>query len=310
MQHPGNLQLLHNRYINKQLWDHCVHRSPCSLVYATSVYLDHMCPHWYGLVGDNYQWVMPVTQREKFGIKYLYQPAFVQQLGVFAAHANTVIQWQQIKTTLKQHYRFWEINVNFATPANVFNAACLVTAATNFVLPLHFPYQQIYKGFHNDHRRNIQRSKTFNLVYQPADYHESIDQYIKHYGSRLKHVSADDYSRFRQMTVTMNATHNVVCRAVTDASNNLMAIVLLLKDAKRLYNMMNTNTAAGRRCEANHFLLSSVIEEFSGSDLLLDFEGSDLPGVHDFYKKFGTINQPYYSVKYNRLPWPINLLKR
>ncbi len=89
-----------------------------------------------------------------------------------------------------------------------------------------------------------------------------------------------------------------------------MATSLLLRDEKRLYNMMNTTTLAGRKKESNHFLLNAIIEEFSGQDLVFDFEGSDLPGVKSFYESFGPINQPYYKIKYNQLPSLVRLLKK
>ncbi len=74
--------------------------------------------------------------------------------------------------------------------------------------------------------------------------------------------------------------------------------------------MMNTTTQKGRDEEANHFLLDKVIKEFAGQPLLFDFEGSDLPGVREFYEKFGAINQPYFHYHYNGLSWPLRLLKR
>ncbi len=40
---------------------------------------------WDALVLDDYQAVMPLTWRSKFGIRYLYQPAFTQQTGIFSA---------------------------------------------------------------------------------------------------------------------------------------------------------------------------------------------------------------------------------
>jgi hypothetical protein len=43
--------------------------------------------------------------------------------------------------------------------------------------------------------------------------------------------------------------------------------------------------------------------------MILDFEGSDHPGIAHFYENFGSINQPYFFYRHNRLPWPLRLLK-
>jgi hypothetical protein len=43
--------------------------------------------------------------------------------------------------------------------------------------------------------------------------------------------------------------------------------------------------------------------------MILDFEGSDHPGIAHFYANFGGIDQPYFFYRRNRLPWPIRWLK-
>jgi hypothetical protein len=60
-------------------------RSFNGIVYAYSWYLDIVSPGWDALVKDDYKSVMPLTWRKKYGIKYLYQPFFTQQLGVFSS---------------------------------------------------------------------------------------------------------------------------------------------------------------------------------------------------------------------------------
>ena len=90
----------------------------------------------------------------------------------------------------------------------------------------------------------------------------------------------------------------------------IVAAALLLKDNKRIYNIMNVVTEEGRKKEANYFLMNNIIQEFAGTELIFDLEGSDLPGVKSFYQKFGAINQPYFHWHFNDLPWYIKLVKK
>jgi hypothetical protein len=85
---------------------------------------------------------------------------------------------------------------------------------------------------------------------------------------------------------------------------------VFLKDDKRIYLIANAVSAEGRKNKANHVLLDAVIRENAESGLLLDFEGSDIPGVKEFYYAFAAIPQPYYYWHFNRLPWPLRLWKR
>jgi hypothetical protein len=78
------INYLKHTEIDKALWDECIAQSVNRRVYAFSWYLDIVCPGWDALVGDNYMHVFPLTHRRKWGVGYLYQPFFAQQLGLFS----------------------------------------------------------------------------------------------------------------------------------------------------------------------------------------------------------------------------------
>ena len=133
--HSTHIRFLKNNQVNKQRWDDCIDHCLNGLIYAKSIYLDCMSPGWYALIHEDYDWVMPLTSRSKFGISYLYQPPFTQQLGVFARDASVNIPWQEILKITGEKFKYWQYNFNFATPA-IFDKPFMVKAATNFVLHL------------------------------------------------------------------------------------------------------------------------------------------------------------------------------
>jgi hypothetical protein len=81
------IQYLTHNQIDKKKWDATI--AECGNIYAFSWYLDIVHPHWEALVEGDYQVVMPITGGKKFGINYLFQPYFVQQLGVFSKQPLT-----------------------------------------------------------------------------------------------------------------------------------------------------------------------------------------------------------------------------
>lgn len=304
------IRFLYSHEINKQQWDECINTSPNGLIYARSFYLDNLCPGWNALTGENYDWVFPITHKTKFGISYLYQPPFTQQLGVFAKR-GIIIPFHEIIQWLKQHFKFWEINWNYATDTSCVIPPLQIKAATNFILDLSKGYDGIAANYHTILIKNLRRSKRYQLVYKKTDdYNRCIDLYREYYGSRMSHVEENDYKKFTDICSYASLHKMIECREVVADEDKLQATVLLLVDRKRLYNLMNVTTEAGKKTEANHFLLDAVIREFSGKELLFDFEGSDLPGVKAFYRYFGAVNQQYYMTRYNDLPWPINLIKK
>jgi hypothetical protein len=82
---------LTHKEIDFEKYDRCIDLSLNGIVYAYSWYLDMVTDDWDILVEDDYKSVMPLPKRKKFGIHYIYQPFFVQQLGVFSVVPVTVM---------------------------------------------------------------------------------------------------------------------------------------------------------------------------------------------------------------------------
>ncbi len=308
--HSPHIRFLKNNQVDKKMWDECIDQSPAGLIYAKSVYLDCMCPDWSALTNESCDWVMPLTSGSKYGISYLHQPPFTQQLGVFKKNESVNIPWHEILVMAGDKFRYWQYNFNYSTP-DIFDASFDVKPATNFVLSLLQGYESIRHSYSNDLIRNLTKSGRQQLSYLPgASPSVAIDMYQALYGDRMPHVTGTDYSRFKKLVSVLHEEQKIVCRQVLNGQQEIVAIVLLLRDKKRLYNLMNSTTDAGRKPGANHFLMDAIIKEFAGQDLIFDFEGSNLEGVKAFYQNFGAINQPYYMVTYNKLPWPIKLFKR
>ena len=77
------LRYLKHDELDFSSWDRRISSADNSRVYALSWYLDRTAADWDALVWGDYEYVLPVTLKSKFGIKYLYQPLFCQQLGIF-----------------------------------------------------------------------------------------------------------------------------------------------------------------------------------------------------------------------------------
>ena len=112
-----------------------------------------------------------------------------------------------------------------------------------------------------------------------------------------------------QVCIILKKKEQLFVREVTSPKGELLSIVLFLKDAKRIYYVMSTTIPAGRKQESNYFLLYHLIKEFSNQDLIFDFEGSEIPSIQSFFKKFGAIEQPYPFIRINNLPFGKKWLK-
>ncbi|HRB31227.1 MAG TPA: hypothetical protein PK872_06915 [Ferruginibacter sp.] len=295
-----NARIISNEEIDRKKWDDSLLNFPGSLIYSQSFYLDAMCK-WDALVVGDYEALMPLPNRKKWKINYLYQPAFTQQLGIIGN-----VETDAALEIVSQKYPFAEIALNHNNSTGKIFKPC-----NNFILNLSAAYKNIKAGYSSSLKSNLNWLQKFELNYSAGNgYYEAVDLFQSLYGKKMSSVTAEDYTNFKTLCSQLYTSDNLVLRTATAQNNQLAALVLMLKDKNRLYNVISCSTDFGRSRQANYFIYDKIIEEFSGSGLIFDFEGSDIKGIADFYKKFGTINQPYPFIKWNNLPAIVKFLKK
>ncbi|MEO6584004.1 MAG: hypothetical protein ABIO05_06750 [Ferruginibacter sp.] len=288
--------------IDRKKWDACITGSTNNLIYAKSFYLDAMAENWDGLILNDYEAVMPFCWKKKFGIKYGYQPAFTQQGGVYcrSRQGEMIVAafLHKIFTTVK----FAEISLNFHNIQHLEFANVKTSLRNNFVLDIGGPYERIATNFHPHFKKSLRRIQKFNLKYFAShDYSFVIQLYKKLYGEKMKGTRSEDFEQFEELCDVLSTDNNVITRMAFDENNKLLSASVLLKDGKRIYNIISCATAEGRLKESNYFLYDNIIQEFCEDMMWLDMEGSDLAMIAAFYKKLNPVNQPYPFIKYNAL---------
>jgi hypothetical protein len=298
------IRYLDRNEIDITKWDQCILLSSNSLIYARSFYLDSMARQWSALVWNDYEAVMPLPWNRKFGFSYLYQPAFTAQLGVFFKNGvdNTLVEVFIEKA--KSHFRFCEIHLNYA------NAAAESSPRANYVLDLGKSYEEIRNGYKKRLIENLQEAEPHRLQYLPfTEFPLAIQLFKNQYGKRFPEVRQADYHQFEKVCRELQQRNMILARQVRDASGELLNASIFFRDDLRIYNIMSVSLPGGREKRAHFYLLDQLIAEFAAKNIMLDLEGSDVPGIAEFYRKFGTFNQPYSFLRYNHLPFPFRLFK-
>jgi hypothetical protein len=300
----SGIQYIKRSKLDINRWNETIDDAQNSLIYAYSFYLDQMSKHWDALILGDYEYIMPLTWNKKWGIKYLYQPPFTQQLGIFSRLPISEEIMRAFLAVVENKFRFSEIFLNYDNNKNL-----KLKPRNNYILLISDPYEELMSRYKKDMKKNLRHATTFTMQYSGSfGLDEAISIHRQTYQSRTPHVSSTDFQHFGNLCKDLKG--DVLIRVARDRENNLLAIALLLSRKKRIYLIQSTTLPVGRANEANYFLLDQVIREFSGQNLILDFEGSDIEGIAHFYMNFGSINQPYYFFKHNHLPWPWNVFKK
>jgi hypothetical protein len=287
--------------INK--WDQCIGLSPNGLIYAYSFYLDRMADNWGALILNDYEVVMPLPWRKKFGIHYLYQPAFTAQLGVFGNNITAHII-ESFFSAIPSKFELWEFSLNHG---NVFRLEGYnLVDRVNYILSLDQPYEILYKNFRENIRRNIKKSVQYGCYTKNSI---DIDDIISLARQQPNAAPENDFTKFKELYTLLKERSAAKSYAVFSNKDELLASCIFIFSHNRAYYILVGNHPNGRTLGASHALIDAFIKDHAGQNLLLDFEGSDIRNLAFFYSSFGATEEKYPAIKLNRLPWYIKWMK-
>ncbi len=293
--------------IDKNKWDACISNAPNRLLYGFSFYLDAMARHWDALVLNDYEAVMPLVWNKKYFFHYLYQPYFTACLGVFGTDIN-VATLNDFLHAIPNRFKYWDFYLNYG---NLFAPANFeLYERINYVLPLYKSYEIIYSGYSSNIKRNIKKSvQAQHVIKKGADVDDVIDLCKK---QLQKHASISDneFVKFRKLYSLLLSFHKASTYAVFSAGGKLLASAVFFIDAARAYYILAGNHPDGKTSGASHALIDAFIKEYAGQNMVLDFEGSDVPNLAFFYSSFGALQENYPAIKLNRLPVLIKYFKK
>jgi hypothetical protein len=282
-------------------------QSSNALIYADYQMLNIICDNWSGLIIGNYDTVLPLPWRKKLGIRYLYAPAFIQQLGCFGNLSGLDMQgvWDKVFSFAK----YGDLFFNYTNKSLLSEIAFI--EKNNFIIELNQSYPIIRLGYQHDLIKNLKKSEKQNLQYSNVQLiGQCINLYQTQYQERFPQYRNQDFHRFLKLCLTFSVTGNCITRTVfAENTAEIISSAVLLKNHNRLYLLMNVTTKKGRSMAANHYLLDQIIQEFSEENLVFDFEGSERKGIQEFYLSFQPENQPYFQVSFNKLPAWLNWIR-
>lgn len=305
---PGNLQYLQRKHIDAQRWDQCITNAANGLLYAHSFYLDCMADNWDALVLGDYEAVMPLPWRRKFGIYYLYQPFVTTPLGVFSPAPIDQLLMDTFINSIPRRFRLIDIDLN---TANNCLSNAFTTPRRNYLLPLTGSYESIQQNYNRHARRKLKKAQEAALQIKEDIAIETIAELSYRFMQEKDWVPLADYERFVQLFKNIQP-HVESCNtiAAVDADGIIISSDINIVHNKRVYSLLAGNLPKANECGAFYFVLDQLIKKHAGSGYLFDFEGSDIPGVAFLFECLGGQLTWYPHLTINRLPFLLRKLKR
>ncbi|NJB81968.1 hypothetical protein [Wenyingzhuangia aestuarii] len=279
------IQYVQRKNIDIDKYDACIQNASNSRIYALSCYLDIVANHWDALILNDYEAVMPLPWKSKYFIKYIYPPCWTQQLGVFSLH--------KITPNLVQNF-IKAIPRKFLKTTIQFNSECIIETQikNNYILALNRDYSFLKTGYNKNRKRILSKINTTNNV---TIFNDSLDNFTSFFNQIDHNFSIQQKEKnklFKLIKKLIDLNKGQIISVKIDKKTEATVFITLHKN--RITNLVPMATKKGKKRNLPTILIDYIIQYHQNTNMILDFEGSMIPGVAQFYKSFGSELEQYF----------------
>ncbi|WP_196890655.1 GNAT family N-acetyltransferase [Aureivirga marina] len=284
------INLKRKNELNIEKYNNCIEKAKNSRIYAFSWYLDEVTENWEVLVYKDYEMVMPLPIRKKYGIKYVYQPFWVLELGIFYLEKNEEIEREFLKMVSKKYlFSEFRLNTENVQVENLGNIS---------IIDLRFDYDFISKKYNKGRRKDIRRANEANLrIASDGTIENLIKLFRENIGSRVSNILENDYENLKNVLKLCLDKKLGELHTIKDENSNIVAIGFFLLHKTKVTTLITATDFKNRKNGANTFLLDSVVKKYIEKDYFFDFGGSNIPSIADFFNSFGAEEKQYTLFK-------------
>lgn len=215
------IQIMGFRQLDARKWNQCVFSAAQGTVFGAYEYLSGMAGNWHGLVVGDYEAVLPLLTRTKWGIRYLSVIPFVRQLGLMGHFSGSA---ESLLAKIQGFCRYGDIGFNHGNGwlFDIGTSRRLNDKVTDGRRGAEKVYENKYENS-NEHSHNHSKWARPNYVIDLCPGYAVISQgYRKSLRKRLRQTAADGlYLVENVSSVSVNQT-----KQTTGQDSVLMADVV------------------------------------------------------------------------------------
>jgi hypothetical protein len=297
-----SIAFLKNKEIDRVKWDYCIENSCNGTIYAMSWYLDAVAENWDALIAGDYEAVFPVTYVKKFGIKILYTPNCVQQLGLFAQQQPSGELLITFLKAIPKKFLFGTLQLN---SQNILPPDCgfQIKKRDNIEQNICTPIHVLRKNYGRNITENLRKARKNNIYIAPStNFRNTIETYRANRGQERYYIGEKYYVSAYQLMETLTEKQLLVIHEAYNAEDKFVAGVIAAPFKNKIVLMQLGCNPDGYRTGATSLLIDSILERFAETKEICDFEGSGTPSVAYFYTGFGGSIVHYPEVSIENIP--------
>ena len=282
----------------------CLNRSVNYRIYAEVLYLDALVgENWDCYVLNDYEAIMPLPFVKKFGLKFIVQPTYCQQLGVFHQENFSKETFQLFEKKLHRNlvraYSFNEENTTLFVPKG--------EKRVNQILDISKEYTSIYQEFNSNRKRNISKNNFNHLLVKKDEI--QLEWFIKTLKEHYTYSQTINLVVFEQLIKSLSLKKKISIYSLHLENNSEAISSALIRHSKNRRILINSVRNKTEEPQGSFsYLLANIIKENSNQNLIFDFEGSNIAGIQQYYASYNSIIQHYHY--FSNLKFIENIAKK
>ena len=282
--------------INFSQYEKCIGNSVQKNFYAKKEVLDQLSNSWEILVHGDYDSIMPIPFRKKYGFKIVIMPLFCQQLGIFGAEKNPDIE-QQFLNYFRRNYRILYYAFNYH---NAFKTS--LVCKKNYFIP-NIDYNLLRKRYFKGRKSTVKVAQ--HLQYKEIRLQDEISFIRTHFKGLQKESDLEkffEYLAFLEKEKQLKIVGSYLENQLTNA-----AILVENRDSLALLGLINDEKY--RQDNGASFLIDRILKE-NIHVKSFDFMGSIIRGIEVFFKSFGADLQEYAVIENRKIDLIKNIFRK
>jgi hypothetical protein len=286
--------------IDLTAWDAQALRQSGSSIYLHSSYLDEVAPGW-GLLKNEQNIQFPVWLQQRFGLKMIRQPLFIQHFRPVMAGFDESFELNSLLQQLQSMATVVELQLDM--PPQAVPVGWKQHDRTTYRLPLLGGIEQLRGQYSTHHKRHLKKPDDMKLgIYKNE---AAFVRLLKTEMPGKTGLSAKVFDQVANLITWISIKRRGQLFAATDG-DELLAACYILHSGDRLLYQWAVSSEAGKARHAMFRLIDQVLATYSGSGMEFDFEGSMIPGLQRFYAGFGAKPYLYVRLTHSKLPAFLN----
>jgi hypothetical protein len=286
------IQYVKHSAIDFEKWDQMVRSFEYGYISDESFFLNSSSK-WDALILGDYEGGIALPYIRRFGIKKLCQPLFSQRCSWFGTNNDAIIV--AVFQLIKKHFFLLHFNTNIQPNIEGFT----VKQRTNYSLSLENSYEDLACNFSKSVRKRLQKNSGLEIVLETQNLNSDslIGLYRNAYGALNPQLKEVHYQKLKTIIQLAEEKGQILSVKVFSGSE-LVAGLMFFHYKNRFVYALGAPTPSGRQLNALTYVFAFLIQKFENSNQILDFEGSNIPSVADFYASFGAEKSHFYEIRY------------